>query len=218
MSLATWWRGDPLPQLSPLADFAVMVIDNPAILHPVTNLSGREIEHRLTEGHQPYVGLMAGKPVAYGWLATRQADIGELKLTFRLPAQHRYLWDFATQPPWRGRGIYPHLLQAILAQDTHKAVYFWIIHAPENGPSRAGIRKAGFSPVGQLSLDRDGHVALSGVGEEERVYAAAGLLGVPLAHSVLSPCWHCGGANYAALPGAARCTCHNWPGYRWNQA
>jgi GNAT superfamily N-acetyltransferase len=209
MSLATWWRGDTLPKLSPLADFAVTTTDNRAIIHQVTNLAPSEIERRLAGGHRPYLGLIGGKPVAYGWLATRQADIGELKLTFRLPAQHRYLWDFATLPAWRGRGIYPHLLQAILGHATSQAGYFWIIHAPENGPSRSGIRKAGFTSVGQLSLDRTGQVALDGVGEWERVRAAVALFHVPLAHAALSPCWHCGGADYPALPGKAGCACYS---------
>lgn len=208
MSLATWWRGDTLPQLSPLPDFSVSATNDPAILRQITHLSEAEIKRRLEAGHQPYLGLMQGKPAAYGWMATRCADIGELGLVFCLPPSQRYLWDFATLPKWRGRGIYPRLLQTILTQATSQASYFWIIHAPENGPSAAGIRKAGFAPVGQISLGQNGQVALTGTGEAKRVQAAATLFDVPLAETPLSPCWHCGGAAYPARPNTAGCTCH----------
>ncbi|HUM69353.1 MAG TPA: hypothetical protein PLK31_10955, partial [Chloroflexota bacterium] len=207
MSLATWWRGDFLPALPPLNNFQVRKMQSEALLTGSCRLDGREIQRRLQQGHLPYVGLLGGVPVAYGWVATRRAAIGELGLDFRLPPLHRYLWDFATLPAYRGQGIYPHLLQGILLQELGVAHYFWIIRAPENGASGAGIHKAGFTAVGHLSLLANGRTALAVTADWERAAAGAALLGVPLVESSISPCWHCGGADYPAAAGAATCSC-----------
>jgi hypothetical protein len=46
-------------------------------------------------------------------------------------------------PEWQGYGIYPRLLQHILMQQSSTVERIWIIHAPENSPSGAGMTKAG---------------------------------------------------------------------------
>jgi GNAT superfamily N-acetyltransferase len=198
MALASWWGGDPLPPLSPLTGFSAGPTHDEQILAHLNGLAPAEIRRRLQAGHRPYLGYLAETPVAYGWVATRQAEIGELGLDFTIPGVHRYLWDFATLPAWRGRGIYPHLLQAILTAEHNQAAYFWIIYAPENHPSGAGIHKAGLTPVGQLSFQRNGHAGLTPLGQIERARAGATLLGVPLLEGGLSPCWRCG--RVASLP------------------
>lgn len=193
MSLATWWSSDPLPELPVLPGFQVICISDDTALAALNRLEVTEVRARRQAGHRPYVGVLNGTPVAYGWVATREASIGELKLSFQLPPGQRYLWDFATLPGSQGRGIYPHLLQAILRQEMLEAGRFWIIHAPENTPSGAGMEKAGLLPVGQLSFRPDGSVGLAPLGSLERAQAGAELLGLPLIETVLAPCWHCGG-------------------------
>ncbi|SRR6266699_2269071 len=126
MALATWWSPDPLPELPALPGFeAARAIDDTA-LAGLNRLAVTQVQARRQSGHHPYVGLLDGTPVAYGWVATREASIGELKVSFRLP------------PGFQGQGIYPQLLQAILKQEALAAKHFWIIHAPENTPS-AGL-------------------------------------------------------------------------------
>jgi hypothetical protein len=51
---------------------------------------------RFDAGHRAYVALLNGRPAAWGWVATRSADIGELGATFAIPAGERYLWNFVT--------------------------------------------------------------------------------------------------------------------------
>src|SRR5215217_7811871 len=128
-------------------------------------------------------------------MATQEASIGELGLHFMLPGMERYLWDFATLPEWQGYGIYPRLLQHILMQQSSRVERVWIIHAPENSPSGAGMAKAGLLPIGQLSFRSDGGVGLAPFDSLERAQAGAALLGIPLIASVLAPCWCCGGAT-----------------------
>jgi hypothetical protein len=142
-------------------------------------------------------------------VATHEISIGELGVRVDLPAADRYLWDFATLPEWQGYGIYPRLLQGILGQLEPAVERVWIIHAPENTPSGAGMRKAGLQPVGQLSFCDDGGVGLAPLDAPERAQAGAALLGIPLLESALAPCWRCGGATdrQRATVDADRC----WP-------
>ena len=197
MALATWWASDPWMDLTPLADFQVRLATDDAQLATVNQLSVVEVAQRRRAGHLPYVGYMDETAVTYGWVATRQASIGELNLVFPIAAESRYLWDFATLAEWQGRGLYPRLLQAIVQAE--QAERFWILHAPENLPSGAGMQKAGFQAVGQLSFQRDNTLGLIPFGNPERARIGADLLGVALIEDGLSPCWRC--VNQVA------CTC-----------
>lgn len=189
MTLATWWTSDPLTDLTPLADFHVRLATDAAPLATINHITVEEVKRRWRAGHFPYVGYMDGTAVTYGWVATREAAIGELNLVFPITPESRYLWDFATLPDWQGRGLYPRLLQAIVQAE--RAERFWIIHAPENLPSGAGMQKAGFQAVGQLSFQRDGSLGLLPLGRPERVRIGAALLSVALIEDGLSPCWRC---------------------------
>ena len=203
MSLSTYWSGDNLSPLPALPGFDVAIDFDLHDLTGINRISPSEGRARLNDGHLPYVARMEGQPVSYGWMATRTASIGELDLTFELPSDDRYLWDFATLPAWQGRGLYPRLLQTILERERKNAERFWIIHAPENLPSGAGMYKAGFDYVGQLSFTTDGSVGLAPFLDSiDRARSGANLLSVPLIDLVLAPCWHCGGMA-AKLPDRA---------------
>ncbi|MCX7624224.1 MAG: hypothetical protein N2Z82_10810, partial [Thermomicrobium sp.] len=138
-----------------------------------------ELLARRRDGHRPVVALVGDVPVAYGWVATRRAHIGALDLTFTVPERERYLWDFFTAPAWRGWGIYPRLLQAIV-RETLDADRFWIGYDAPNVASARGIAKAGFRKVVEIVRLPDGRLALRPVGPPERVTAAARLLGLPV--------------------------------------
>jgi GNAT superfamily N-acetyltransferase len=197
MALATWWASDPLMDLTPLSNFQVRPATDDAQLAAINHISVAEVAQRRRDGHLPYVGYMDGAAVTYGWVATRAASIGELNLVFSIATDSRYLWDFATLPARQGKGLYPRLLQGIVQAE--RAERFWIIHAPENLPSGAGMQKAGFQAVGQLSFQRDNSLGLIPLGHPERARIGAALLGVALIEDGLSPCWRC--VNQVA------CTC-----------
>lgn len=189
MALATWWTSDPLMELSPLLDFHVRLTQDDALLARINRIPMAEVEKRRLAGHQPYVGFIGKTAVNYGWVARHEASIGELNLAFSIPADSRYLWDFATLSDWQGRGLYPRLLQAIVQME--QAERFWIIHAPENLPSGIGMQKAGFQSVGQLSFQRNNRLGLIPFDMLERARIGARLLDVPLIEDGLSPCWRC---------------------------
>ena len=194
MSFATFWTEDTLIPIASLPGFTVAPASDWDELAEINHLSHAEVIDRLNDGHRPYVARMDGQPVAYGWLATNKVSIGELDINVELPPDDHYLWDFATLPDWQGRGLYPRLLQSILEQEIQNAKRFWIIHAPENLPPGAGMSKAGFEFVGQLSFTLDGKVGLAPYPDStERARIGADLLQVPLIESALAPCWNCGG-------------------------
>jgi GNAT superfamily N-acetyltransferase len=203
MALATWWRSDSLPPLPVLPGFHAAICDDDAMMAELNRISIEDVRARRQDGHRPYVAYLHGTPVAYGWAATREASIGELDLTITLPRIDRYLWDFATLPQWQGHGLYPRLLQAILHHEVQQAERFWIIYAPENLPSGAGMGKAGFVPAAELSFDADRQVRLAALGTYERARAAAELLGVALIGDPLAPCWCCQSGETASTTGAS---------------
>ena len=210
MSFATFWIEDTLPSIASLPGFSVGPAFDWNELAEINRISLDEVMKRRGDGHRPYVARIDGEPVAYGWLATRKISIGELDINVELSQDDRYLWDFATLPDWQGRGLYPRLLQAILEQELQNAKRFWIIHAPENLPSGAGMSKAGFEFVGQLSFTVDGKVGLAPYADStERARIGADLLQVPLIESILAPCWTCGGmvAKFPDKANAVSC----WP-------
>jgi hypothetical protein len=183
MDLATWWAGDPLIDLPPLRGFQVGLADDDVVLARINHLSTRQVKERRQAGHRPYIGYSGLKAVTYGWVATREAFIGELNLGFPVPAGDRYLWDFTTLPRWRGKGLYyPRLLQTIVQAEHAKR--FWVIPSPEMLASEEGISKAGFASVGRISLQPDGRVGLNPLtmkqAESERALIGAALLGIPL--------------------------------------
>jgi GNAT superfamily N-acetyltransferase len=154
----------------------------------MSEIQGRDVSERFEDGHRAYVAFWNDQPAAFGWVATRVAAIGELDFAFSIPAGERYLWNFVTRAAYRGRGIYPRLLQAVI--DTESADRFWIAYAPENRASGAGIAKAGFVTVAQLSFDQYGHAAIAEVtpgGAEQ----ASRLLGINHTREDLSDCWKC---------------------------
>lgn len=176
-----WWRGDPLPDLAPLPGLTIEPADDPDALSALANVAELEpgaIRERMERGHRPYLARLRGEAVACGWSATREASIGELGLAFTMPPGNRYLWDFVTLPPRRGRGIYPRLLQAILRRD-REAERFWIGHDLGNVASASGILKAGFVTVGEAYWLESGGVGLVPRGAVERAPTAAALLGIP---------------------------------------
>lgn len=152
----------------------------PALLARLADLPESEVVRRLEEGHDPFLMRIDGAPTAYGWSATGPAHIGGLALDLKVPAGERYLWDFVTLPPYRGRGLYPLLLKAIVRQQMGEAEWFWIGHEPHNLASRRGILKAGFRLAGYVWRVPDGQLGFVGAkgASPELTHGAARALGL----------------------------------------
>ena len=207
MPFAARHRTDPTPSLASLAGLDVRRELDVAVMASLQQRDASEIVRRFAAGHRAYVARLNGAPAAFGWSATRSAEIGEMGSSFTLPSGERYLWNFVTLPAFRGLGVYPRLVDAIVRAESREAERFWIAYAPENHASGSGIRKAGFTALAELSFDAEGRPALrSIVPGAARIVSR--LLGLPEAHDALTPCWRCvragRGVMYCA-PGECRC-------------
>jgi hypothetical protein len=160
--LYVWKTGDPLPALEPLAGFEVerltvepqngTVEERATALIESIGLSADDVPTRLRTGHVLFVASLAGVPMACGWTATREAEVSELRAHLVMKAGQQYLWDFFTMAKYRGRGVYPWLLQFILRQESANASTFWIGHDRANEASGRGIVRAGFRLVADITL------------------------------------------------------------------
>jgi len=216
MAIATWWQGDVRPQLPELSGFTAERRTDLQFIADLNKIEPKEVAGRIDGGHRPYIASLNGAPAAYGWVATRGVSLGELDLNFALPAADRYLWDFATLPSFRGKGVYPALLDAIRRHEGPDAERLWIIYAPENLPSGVGIGRAGFQTVADLSYTSEGAVALRPIGTFLRARAAAQLLGVSIVGEPLTTCWRCAAGEGCGCrsSGNETCSCHiaaGWP-------
>ena len=151
----------------------------------LAQLNEAEVERRLAEGHHVFLLRVAGEPASYGWSATGPAEIGGLPWAFTVPSNERYLWDFVTLPEFRGRGLYPQLLQEIVRHQLDEAEWFWIGHEPDNEASRRGILKAGFKLAGHVLRLPGGELGFIGSPEapSETTHGAARALNMKHLHT-----------------------------------
>lgn len=180
MALGTWWHNDPLPTLAPLAQFSARPSADIQLIAHLTELSQQEIEQRFQAGNQIYLAYVSNLPTAYGWVAMQEGLVKEIELFFKLPPGDSYLWDFKTLPEWRGRGIYAHLLQEIIRQESQHTERFWIMYEPDNHISERGIRKAGFRMVGDLIVVEERAIGIKHFETSERTRIAATVLNLPI--------------------------------------
>lgn len=174
-----WCRGDALPICSGVSGLTIEESKHVELLSSLMGLPEAAMREQLCSGHRAYLARLGTLPVAVGWSATGEVTLLGGRVTLHVPVNNRYLCGFVTYPDWRGRGIYPLLLQAILR--TEEQEYFWIIHLLENTSSQRGIDKAGFRVAGRLSFLHTGGLALiPPPGDRERAHVAERLLGLPL--------------------------------------
>jgi len=176
-----WHRSWPLPTLRTSSDAGGVVVEAAPPTAAQAGISEAELARRLADGHVPFTARIGPELAAFGWSAIERGHIGGLDLHLTIPTGERYLWDFATLPEYRGRGLYPLLLQETMRQQGADAEWFWIGHDPTNEASRRGIVKAGFRLAGHVVQRVNGALAFTGAPDAsaETVRHAAALLGLP---------------------------------------
>ncbi|HEX2349530.1 MAG TPA: GNAT family N-acetyltransferase [Ktedonobacterales bacterium] len=115
-----------------------------------------EIRRRFAAGSRCYVARdVSGAIAGYGWVSRGEERIGELERSFRLPPDEAYIWDCATLPPYRQRGVYTALLEAMVSALWGEGVRrIWIGSSRDNRPSLRGFARAGFQPVARVTFVR----------------------------------------------------------------
>jgi ribosomal protein S18 acetylase RimI-like enzyme len=110
---------------------------------------------RLAHGRRCFAVWVAGEIAAYGWVSQGEESVGELERAFRLQPDAAYIWDCATLPPFRRRGLYSSLLRHIAGTLRAEGVRrLWIGASRRNRPSIVGFANAGFQPVINLTYVR----------------------------------------------------------------
>lgn len=177
--LWNWCRGDALPICESVSGLTVSESKDALLLSHLMGIPEADLREQLGLGHRAYLARRGTLPVACGWGASGEVALFGGRLTLHVPPHHWYLYGFVTHPDWRGRGIYPHLLQAILR--TEEQEHFWIIHLQEDTASERGIHKAGFRLAGRFFFLPTGGLGLIPTSfASSRAHVAEDLLGLPL--------------------------------------
>jgi ribosomal protein S18 acetylase RimI-like enzyme len=117
--------------------------------------SSAEAALRFTSGRRCYVAWDGDRIVAYGWASRGSECVGELERTFHIAPDEAYIWDCATLPEYRGRGLYSALLAYLLAELRDVGVRrTWIGASLDNQASIKGFMNAGFRPTIKLVYGR----------------------------------------------------------------
>jgi GNAT superfamily N-acetyltransferase len=208
MPIAFRHRDDVSPFKPRLPGLAVRREQDAATMARLQSRSESEIASRFAAGHHAYVATMHGVAAAWGWVATSSATIGELNASFSISSTDRYLWNFVTLTAFRGQGIYPRLLDAIVEAESAQGERFWIAYAPENHASGIGIQKSGFSLVADLSFDGAGNPVVKDI-RSGGGHAASRLLGLPEITEAVAQCWKCARSGKPAESSCASggCSC-----------
>jgi ribosomal protein S18 acetylase RimI-like enzyme len=113
-----------------------------------------EIHTRRAMGNTASLALTTNDAIAaFGWVSFDAIRIYELRLEVPIPRGHAYIWDCATLPAYRGRHIFPGLLQ-FMAEDMRRqgVIQIWAGVAPGNVASIRSFARAGFRLVAKSSL------------------------------------------------------------------
>lgn len=153
VSLAVTFGEAPPEAVEPLA--ATMGLEEPS-----------EVRRRFAAGSRCFVARVEGDVAAYGWVSQRVERIGELERSLHMRPDEAYIWDCATLPGFRRRGLYTALLGYIAATLRDEGVRrLWIGTSLQNRPSLLGMAAAGFRPVIRVMFVRVlrlSHVWVSG--------------------------------------------------------
>ncbi|MGZ3602009.1 MAG: N-acetyltransferase family protein [Ktedonobacterales bacterium] len=107
-----------------------------------------EVRRRFAGGRRCFVARVEGDIAAYGWVSQGVEQIGELERSLHMRPDEAYLWDCATLPAYRRKGLYTALLEHIAATLRSEGMRrLWIGTSLQNRPSLQGMAAAGFRPV-----------------------------------------------------------------------
>lgn len=110
----------------------------------------------LIEQTSPDTQAPPGTVLAYGWVARAGDQVDDLGFSLDMPPGEGWIYDCATIPAARGRGLYTALLCAMRAAfPTHGLEHGWIGTEPRNWPSQRGIARAGFQKVADVDWSDD---------------------------------------------------------------
>ncbi|HLJ82103.1 MAG TPA: GNAT family N-acetyltransferase [Ktedonobacterales bacterium] len=154
----------------------------------------------LVERAEPDAETPAGTVLSYGWIARAGDTVDDLGFPLEMPPSEGWIYDCATIPAARGRGLYTVLLRTLRAEFPRYGLERgWIGTEPRNWASQRGIARAGFQKVADIDWEREPATVfgapgfpeaalfvvavMAGDGERSRVLPEAG---IPWVEAVLA--------------------------------
>jgi hypothetical protein len=163
------------PTISDLSVEIGVDIDQMALLGGVT----REIVGgRIKAGNTPHVAYLNGDAIAIAWAASDLGHLGEFGLSFWLPSEERFLWEFQFLR-YGGPTLYADLLQQMVLHED--ASRFWLAYDPEDARASAAVTAAGFRDAAKVSYRPGRGVVLVSAGCPGLAAAASVITRAPLA-------------------------------------
>jgi RimJ/RimL family protein N-acetyltransferase len=110
----------------------------------------RRTEKAFNDGAEPFLVFSGNKPVHISWLCHPPVAREELA-NIHLKPNEAHIAACYTHPDFRGKNIFPVVLQHILRYASEQKIdKVYIAVLPENAASRKGIEKAGFSKAATI--------------------------------------------------------------------
>ena len=78
MALAVIHADAERRRFDPVAGLVIVELADAGLMASIQGRAVEQIAARFQSGHRAYVAYMNGLPAAFGWVATRTAEIGEL--------------------------------------------------------------------------------------------------------------------------------------------
>ncbi len=103
-------------------------------------------KERLGKGDIYCCAIFREEVVSYCWMTSNSAPIGEIGKSIILKNREMYLYDAFTEPEFRGNGLFPRILTAILRRGRQEGYQKAFIFAlSSNKSSIMAIRRTGFN-------------------------------------------------------------------------
>ena len=133
----------------------------------------------LCEQAEPNAQTPPGAVLAYGWIARAGDTVDDLGFSLEMPPGEGWIYDCATVPSARGRGLYTALLHIMRGEFAVRGLERgWVGTEPRNWASQRGIARAGFQKVADIDWDREPATVFGVPGfPEAALYAVAMLAG-----------------------------------------
>jgi ribosomal protein S18 acetylase RimI-like enzyme len=130
-----------------------------ALLAAAMDVPEAAVASRLARGCRALVLWQGDEVASYCWVSTGREHVGELARDLVLADGDAYVWDCATVPRFRGRGLYTALLRSVLAalaaEGRRRA---WIGASTTNEASNRTFAAVGFRPAAAVvALRLAGH-------------------------------------------------------------
>ncbi|HSS92420.1 MAG TPA: GNAT family N-acetyltransferase [Candidatus Dormibacteraeota bacterium] len=129
---------------------------------------GNLVSARLARGCRCFGAWSGGVLAGYGWLSSGPEWIGELDLEIRPGAGEAYIWNCATLPDHRRKGVFRDIVAGLAALGrAERLSRLWI--GTVALPAEKVVPEAGFAPVLHFSTEVLSGVRWLKVVAEERV-------------------------------------------------